>query len=143
MKTKKPPIIGGFFFSEKFRFPSLLCGAQLGAMHAHKVGAAEVVAVLDAIARIDELLREDLDGVTLIAPFEAAEKFKVEHFGIVVLEDHVFDFDGLEFFFVLGALFDVAMQVTVFRNRMAPEFTTAAGFLTNLELDALFLFVLG
>jgi hypothetical protein len=99
--------------------------------------------MLHAIAGVNELLRKDFHGVALIAALEAAKKFQVQHFRVIVLEDHVLDFDAFELFLVLRPLLDIAMQVAIFRDRVAPEFTTATRFLANLELDAFFLFVLG
>jgi hypothetical protein len=40
-----------------------------------------------------------------------------------------------------SALLDVAVQFAVLGDRVAPEFTAAAGFLTDFQLDTLFLFV--
>ena len=115
----------------------------LAAEDADEVGATEVVAMLDAVARIHELLRENLHHVFRVATFEAAQKIKVKHFGVVVLEDHVFDVDALEFLLVLRALLDVAMKLAIFGDRMAPEFATTARFLADFELDSLLLFVFG
>ena len=47
------------------------------------------------------------------------------------------------FFFCLLAQLDVAVQFAVLGNRVSPEFASAAGFLANLELDALLFLVFG
>jgi hypothetical protein len=112
-------------------------------VHAHEVRAAEVVAVLHAVARIHELLGEHLHGVALLAAREAAEKLQVQHLGVVVLEHHVLDLDALELLLVLRPLLDVTVQVAVLRDRVTPKLASTAGLLAHLEFDALFLFVFG
>jgi len=44
---------------------------------------------------------------------------------------------------LLLALLDIAMQLAILGNGMAPEFTTATRLLTDFELDAFLFFVLG
>jgi hypothetical protein len=58
-----------------------------------------------------------------------------------VAEDDVLGLDALDVLLLLLALLDVAVQFAVLGNRVTPEFAAAAGFLANLELDTLFLFV--
>ena len=95
-----------------------------------------------AEARIDVLLREHADGECIVAAFEAALEFQVHGFRVVVTEDDVLGFDVLDIFLLLLALLDVAVQFAVLGDRVAPEFTAAAGFLADFELDAFLLFVL-
>lgn len=94
-----------------------------------------------AEAGIYELLGKDLDEVSVGATVQAALEFKVEHFGIVVLEHHILDVDAFELFFVLGALLDVAMQFAILRNGMSPELAATAAFLANFKLNALLFFI--
>ena len=96
-----------------------------------------------AEARIDVLLRENTDGESVVAAVEAALEFKVHGFRIIVAEDDVLGFDVLDVLLLLLALLDVAVQFAVLGDRVAPEFTAAAGFLTDFQLDTLLLFVLG
>ena len=95
-----------------------------------------------AEARIDVLFRENADSEGLVATVEAALEFEVHGFRVVVAEDDVLGFDVLDVLLLLLALLDVAVQFAVLRDRVAPEFATAAGFLANFELDAFLLFVL-
>ena len=95
-----------------------------------------------AETRVDVLLRENADREGVVATVEAALEFEVHGFRVVVAEDDVLGFDVLDVFLLLLTLLDVAVQFTILRNRVSPEFTTAAGFLANFELDAFLLFVL-
>ena len=107
-----------------------------------EVCTLEVVPVLHAESRIDVLLREHADSERVVAPFEAALEFQVHGFRVVVAENDVLGFDVLDILLLLLALLDVAVQFAVLRDRVTPEFTAAAGFLADFELDAFFLFVL-
>ena len=98
--------------------------------------------MLHAIARINELLRENLHHVFLNAAFQATEEFQIQNLGVIVLEHHVLDVDAFEFLLMLGALLDVAMQFAILRDRMSPELAGATGLLANLKFDALLFFVL-
>ena len=108
---------------------------------ADEVFALEVVPVLHAEAGVDRLLGENLDGEQLVAPVQAALEREVHGFRVVVAEDDVLGLDALDVLLLLLALLDIAVQFAVLGNRVAPEFAAAAGFLANLELDTLFLFV--
>ena len=112
-------------------------------MHdSEEIRTLEVVAVFHAEARIHILLRENADGEGVVATVEAALEFEVHGFRIVVAEDDVLGLDVLDVLLLLLALLDVAVQFAVLGDRVAPEFTAAAGFLADFELDAFFLFVL-
>ena len=67
----------------------------------------------------------------------------LDHVRIGVTEQHVFGLDAVELFLLLLALLDIAMQLAILGNGMAPEFTTATRLLTDFELDAFLFFVLG
>ncbi len=110
--------------------------------HAHEIGAAEIIAVLHAIARVYELLGEDLHHVFLDAAFEAAEEIEVQDFGVIVLEHHVLDVDALEFLLVFRALLDVPVEFAILCDGMTPKLPSTTGFLANLKFDALLFFVL-
>ena len=110
---------------------------------ADEVFALEVVPVLHAEARVDRLLREHLDGEQFVAPVQAALEREVHGFRVVVAEDDILGLDALDVLLLLLALLDIAVQFAVLGNRVAPEFAAATGFLANLELDTLFLFVFG
>ena len=139
---KKPPQIsrdGGNFFPKK---PYLRRKRLLFLHDSEEIGALEVVPVFHAEARIDVLFREHADGEGVVAPFEAALEFQVHGFRVVVAENDVLGLDVLDILLLLLALLDVAVQFAVLRDRVTPEFTAAAGFLADFELDAFFLFVL-
>ena len=95
-----------------------------------------------AETRIDVLLRENADCEGVVAAIEAALEFQVHGFRVVVAEDDVLGFDVFDVLLLLLALLDVAVQFAVLGDRVAPEFTAAAGFLADFELDAFLLFVL-
>ena len=99
--------------------------------------------MLHAEARVDRLLREHLDGEQFVAPVQAALEREVHGFRVVVAEDDILGLDALDVLLLLLALLDIAVQFAVLGNRVAPEFAAATGFLANLELDTLFLFVFG
>ncbi len=112
-------------------------------MHdSEEIRTLEIVPVFHAETRIDVLFRENADGEGVAAAVEAALEFEVHGFRIVVAEDDVLGFDVLDVLLLLLALLDVAVQFAVLRDRVTPEFTAAAGFLADFELDAFFLFVL-
>ena len=92
---------------------------------------------------VDVLLREHADGERLVAAFEAALEGEVHRLGVVVAEDDVLGLDVVHVLLLLLALLDVAVQFAVLGDRVAPEFAAAAGFLTDFQLDALLLLVLG
>ena len=102
----------------------------------------EVVSVFHAEARVHVLLREHADRERVVAAFEAALEFQVHGFRVVVAEDDVLGLDVVHVLLLLLALLDVAVQFAVLRDRVTPEFTAAAGFLADFELDAFLLFVL-
>jgi hypothetical protein len=118
-------------------------GADLPFHHADEIGAAEIVAVLQAIPGVHELLGEHFHDILLFATVEAAAELEVQHFGIVVLEDHVLDVDAFELLLVLGPLLDIAMELAILRNGVSPELPAAPGFLANLKFDALLFLILG
>ncbi len=101
----------------------------------------EVVAKKKKKTRIDELLGENLDVEQVLAAVEAAAELEINDVGVIVAEDDVLRIDVLDVLLLLLAVLDVAVLVAILGNRMAPKLHAAAGFLTNLELDALFLFV--
>ena len=112
-------------------------------MHdSEEIRTLEVVAVFHAEARIHILLRENADGEGVVASVEAALEFEVHGFRVVVAEDDVLGLDVFDVLLLLLALLDVAVQFAVLGDRVTPEFTAAAGFLADFELDAFFLFVL-
>ncbi len=115
----------------------------LSFLHAKKVRASKIIPMLHAIPGINELFREDLDNVFIVAPTQTAPEFKVKHFGIVVLEHHILHVDAFEFLLMLRPLLDVPVEFTVFGDGMTPKLPTAPRLLTYLQLDAFFLFVLG
>lgn len=92
---------------------------------------------------VNVLLGEHADAKGLAAAVEAALEGQVHGLGVVVAEDDVLGFDVFDIFLLLLTLLDVAMQFAVLGNRMAPEFAPATRFLTDFELDALFLLVFG
>lgn len=102
-----------------------------------------VVAVLHAEARVDILFGEYLERELLAAALKAAEEWEFGNFSIVVAEDHVASFERLLVFLFDLALLDVAVELAVFCDGMAPELLAAARVLAYLELNALFLFVFG
>ena len=110
---------------------------------ADEVFALEVVAMLHAETGIDGLLGENLDGEQLVAAIQTALEGQVHGLGVVVAEDDVLGFDAFHILLLLLALLDVAVQFAVLGDGMSPEFAATAGFLTDLELDTLFLFVFG
>lgn len=114
---------------------------QLG-NDAQEVGSLEVVAVFFAETGVDVLLGEHLDGEHFVAAFQAALEGQVHGLGVVVSEDDVLGFDVFHILLLLLALLDVAVQFAVLGDRMAPEFTAAARFLADFQLDTLFLLVL-
>ena len=137
---KATPIFkgGGSIFTKKARF---LVVFHLGD-DAQVVGALEIVAVFFAETGVNVLLGEQADGEHLVAALEAALKGEVHGFRVVVTDDDVLGLDVDDILFLLLALLDVAVQFAVLGDRVAPEFAAAAGFLTDFQLDALFLFVL-
>lgn len=141
---KKPSQIsrdGGKKLPKKFFFEGKRLVGRLLGHDADEVFALEVVPVLHAEAGVDRLLGENLDGEQLVAPVQAALEREVHGFRVVVAEDDVLGLDALDVLLLLLALLDVAVQFAVLGNRVTPEFAAAAGFLANLELDTLFLFV--
>lgn len=102
----------------------------------------EIVPMLVAKARIDELLGENLDFEQVIATFQAATEFQVGDIGIAVAEHDVLGINILHILLLLLAVLDVTVNRAVLGDRMAPEFASATRLLTNLELDAFLLFIL-
>lgn len=117
--------------------------AQLPALQAQKIIALEIVAVFDAETGINELLGKNLDRKQLVATFQTAFERNFKNFGVIMAEDHVFRLDGIDIFLLLLPLFDIAVELAIFSDRVAPELAAATGFLANLEFDTFFLFVLG
>ena len=107
------------------------------------VRALEIVAVFFAETGVNVLLREHADGEHFVATFETALEGEVHGFRVVVAEDDVLGFDVVHILLLLLALLDIAVQFALLGDRVAPEFTAAAGFLTDFQLDALLLLVLG
>jgi len=99
--------------------------------------------VLHAEARVDGLLGEHLDGEQFVAALETALEGQVHCLGVVVAEDDVLGLDALDVLLLLLAQLDVAVQFAVLGDRVAPELTTAAGFLANLQFNALLFLVFG
>ena len=89
------------------------------------------------------LLGEYLDGELLVAALQAALEGQVHGLGVVVAEDDVLGFDAVQALLMLLTELDVAVQFAVLGDGVTPELAAAARFLANLELDALFLLVLG
>ena len=137
---KATPIFKGGrpIFYEKARF---LVVFHLGD-DAQVVCALEIVTVLFAETGVNVLLGEHADGEQLVAAFETALEGEVHGLGVVVAEDDVLGLDVVYILLLLLALLDVAVQFAVLGDRVAPEFAAAAGFLTDFQLDTLFLFVL-
>lgn len=96
-----------------------------------------------AEAGVHILLREHLDGELLVAAVQAALEGQVHGFRVVVAEYDVLGLDVLDVLLLLLALLDIAVQLAVLGNRVAPEFAPATGFLANFKFDALFLLVFG
>ena len=127
--------------SKTANFAKKLVGVLL--LHdADEVLALEVVRVFLAETRVDGLLRVNLDGEQFVAPLEAALEHQVHGLGVVVADNDVLGLDALHVLLLLLAQLDVAVQFAVLRDRVTPEFTAAAGFLADFELDAFLLFVL-
>ena len=140
---KKPPQIsrdGGNFFPKK---PYLRRKRLLFLHDSEEVGAFEVVPVLHAEPGVDGLLGEHLDGERAVAAFEAALEGEVHGFRVVVAEDDVLRLDAFHVLLLLLAQLDVAVQLAVLGDRVAPEFAAAAGFLADFELDTLLFLVFG
>ncbi len=98
--------------------------------------------MLVAKARIDELLRENLDFEQVFTTFQAATELEIDDIGVIVTEHDVLRVDVFDILFLLLAILDVAVQRTVLGDRVAPKFAPAARFLADLELDAFLLFIL-
>lgn len=98
--------------------------------------------MLVAKARIDELLRENLDFEQIVAAVEAAAELEVDDIGIIVAEHDVLRIDVFHVLLLLLPILDIAVLVAIFGNRMPPELDAAARFLANFELDAFLLFIL-
>lgn len=96
-----------------------------------------------AEAGVHRLLGEGLDGEVLVAAFQTALEGQVHGLRVVVAEDDVLGLDAFDVLLLLLALLDVTVLFAVLGDGVAPEFTAAAGFLADFELDTLFLFVLG
>lgn len=96
-----------------------------------------------AESRIDELLRKHLDFKQIVAAFETAAELEVEHVSVIVAEDDILRVNVFDVFFLLLAILDVAVKFAVLGDGMSPEFSATARLLTDLELDALFLLILG
>lgn len=128
--------------SKTANFAKKLVGVLL--LHdADEVLALEVVRVFLAETRVDGLLGVDLDVEQLVAALETALEGEVHGFGVVVANNDVLGLDALHVLLLLLAQLDVAVQFAVLGNRVSPEFASAAGFLANLELDALLFLVFG
>lgn len=98
--------------------------------------------MLVAKARIDELLRENLDFEQVFATFQAATELEIDDIGVIVTKHDVLRVDVFDILFLLLAVLDVAVQRTVLGDRVTPKFASAARFLADLELDAFLLFIL-
>ena len=114
---------------------------QLG-HDAQEVGALKIVAVLFAETGVDILLGEDADGELVVAAVQTAPEGQVHGFCVVMTEDDILGFDVFDILLLLLALLDVTVQFAVLCDRVSPEFAAAARFLTDFQLDTLFLFVL-
>ena len=131
---------------KKFQKGGFWLETALGVLLLHdadEVLALEVVPVFQAETRIDGLLGEDLDGKEFVAALETALEGQVHRLGVVVAEDDVLGLDALDVLLLLLAQLDVAVQFAVLGDRVAPELTTAAGFLANLQFNALLFLVFG
>jgi len=111
-------------------------------LQADEIRALKIVAMFEAKTRIEELLREHLDGEIALAAFETALERDFNHIGVSMAEKHILGLDAIEFLFLLLTLLDIAMEFTIFGNGMTPKLTTATRLLANLELDAFLLFIL-
>ncbi len=98
--------------------------------------------MLVAKARIDELLRENLDFEQVFTTFQAATELEIDDIGVIVTKHDVLRVDVFDILFLLLAVLDVAVQRTVLGDRVTPKFASAARFLADLELDAFLLFIL-
>lgn len=98
--------------------------------------------MLVAKARIDELLRKNLDFEQVFTTVQAAAELEIDDIGVIVAENDVLRVNVFDILFLLLAVLDVAVQRTVLGYRVAPKFATAARFLADLELDAFLLFIL-
>jgi len=109
-------------------------------LHTLKIRPLKIIAMSHTKARIDKLLGKYLDPKHVIAAFQTALKWQFKNFCVVVPENHIAGFHTFHVLFLLLALLDVAVLFTVLRNGVPPKLFTA--LLTNLQLDAFFLFVL-
>ena len=111
-------------------------------MHdSNEIGPFKVVAVFHAESWINVLFGENPNGEHFIAVVQAAFELEIHGFCVVVAENNVFGLDVFHIFLLLLTLLDVAMEIAVLGNRVAPEFTAAAWFLADFEFNAFFLFV--
>lgn len=78
----------------------------------------------------------------VLATFQTTLEGYFHNIRISMPKQHILGFDAIEFLFLLLALFDVAMQLAIFGNRMSPEFPATTGLLANLQLDAFLFFIL-
>lgn len=102
----------------------------------------EIVPMLVAKARIDELLGENLDFEQVVAAVQTAAELEIDDIRVIVPEHDVLRIDIFDILLLLLAVLDVAVKRTVLGNRMSPKFAPATRLLTNLELDAFLLFIL-
>ncbi len=114
----------------------------LVAHQADKVRPLEIVPMLVAKARINELLRKDLDFEQVLATVQAAAELEIDDVGVIVAKYDVLRIDVLDILFLLLPVLDITVLVAILGDRMSPEFFSAARFLANLELDAFLLFIL-
>lgn len=142
LKFKGSFLIFSNFFEFFARWLGLLVVFELS-HDALEVFALEIVAVFFAETGVDVLLGEYADVEGFVAAVKTALEDQVHGFGVVVAEDDVLGFDVLYIFLLLLTLLDVAVQFAVLGDRVAPELAAAARFLTDFQLDALLLFVLG
>ena len=108
---------------------------------AKPIATLEFIAVLLAIARIDELLGEHLDHEGLAAAIKFAHELLLHDFQVFVLKDAII---GIKRFCGLLSLFpllDIAMKLAILGNGMTPEFLPTV--LTDLEFDPFLFFILG
>ena len=110
---------------------------------AQVVCALEIVTVFFAEAGVDVLLREHADAEGFVATFETALEGEVHGLGVVVAEDDVLGLDAVQALLLLLAELDVAVQFAVLGDGVSPELASTTRFLTDFQLDSLFLFVLG
>ena len=116
--------------------------AHATTLQANEVQTLEIVAVIEAKARIQELLRKHLYEVRVLAAIEAALELDLHHVSVGVAKQHVLGFDAVEFLLLLLALLDIAMEFAILGDGMSPELAATAGLLTNLQLDAFLFLVL-